>query len=551
METREATFTSWDGEKLFYRAWLPAGGAKRAVLLFHRGHEHSGRFASFVNELALEGVAFFAWDARGNGMSPGPRDDVEHFGVYAKDADCFARHVASEHGIDTANTAVVASSVGALVAATWVHDYAPPIRAQVLAAPAFRIKLYVPLAIPLLRLAMKLGVMERVQSYVKSRVLTHDPQERQRLDDDPLITHSISTRVLVDAHDTATRLLRDAGAIRVPTLVLTAGSDWVVSTRPQRRFLDGLGTEEKRQVTLPGSYHAIFFERDRERALRVTREFLTLHFAGEPARPPLVHADLGSRSRQVHDRLAAGRRSLSGAVSRLFLKTVGRLSDGIALGWKSGFDSGVTLDYVYRNEPRGATPLGRFIDRQYLNSPGWSGIRQRRRNLERLLRRAIDLVRKNGASVHIVDVAAGPGRYILETLRDLNDASITALLRDYQEVNLDAGRRLASELGLDGAVRYEAGDAFSKDELSNLSPRPALAIVSGLFELFPENAGPRATLSGLAAAMEPGSCLLYTNQPWHPQLEFIARVLTNREGRPWIMRSRSSVPWRSRTAWRS
>ena len=41
--------------------------------------------------------------------------------------------------------------------------------------------------------------------------------------------------------------------------------------------------------------------------------------------------------------------------------------------------------------------------------------------------------------------------------------------------------------------------------------------------------------------MEDGGLLIYTNQPWHPQVEFIARVLTNREGNPWIMRRRSQA----------
>ena len=45
----------------------------------------------------------------------------------------------------------------------------------------------------------------------------------------------------------------------------------------------------------------------------------------------------------------------------------------------------------------------------------------------------------------------------------------------------------------------------------------------------------------LLDAVEPGGHLLYTNQPWHPQIEFIARVLTNREGQPWIMRRRTQA----------
>jgi hypothetical protein len=42
--------------------------------------------------------------------------------------------------------------------------------------------------------------------------------------------------------------------------------------------------------------------------------------------------------------------------------------------------------------------------------------------------------------------------------------------------------------------------------------------------------------------MAPGSCLVYTGQPWHPQLELIARTLTShRDGQPWIMRRRSQA----------
>ena len=47
---------------------------------------------------------------------------------------------------------MLAHSVGAVIATGWVHDYAPPIRALILATPALRVKLYVPLAIPGLRL---------------------------------------------------------------------------------------------------------------------------------------------------------------------------------------------------------------------------------------------------------------------------------------------------------------------------------------------------------------------------------------------------------------
>jgi hypothetical protein len=66
-------------------------------------------------------------------------------------------------------------------------------------------------------------------------------------------------------------------------------------------------------------------------------------------------------------------------------------------------------------------------------------------------------------------------------------------------------------------------------------------LVSGLYELFPLNQAVLTSLRGLARAIEPGGYLIYTNQPWHPQVEFIARVLRNREGQPWIMRRRTTA----------
>ena len=50
----EHRMTNWDGKELFYRAWLPNKPAKRAVILFHGGHEHSGRFQDLVERLNLQ-----------------------------------------------------------------------------------------------------------------------------------------------------------------------------------------------------------------------------------------------------------------------------------------------------------------------------------------------------------------------------------------------------------------------------------------------------------------------------------------------------------------
>lgn len=242
------TFTSHDGTELFYQHWATAtpSTTKKAIILFHRGHEHSGRMAHLVNELNLPDFDFFAWDARGHGHSPGERGDAPSFSACVKDIQTFVQHIEQQYAISAENIAVVAQSVGAVLAATWVHDYAPRIRALCLASPAFDIKLYVPFAEPSLRVMAKLRGNFFIQSYVKANMLTHDKQRAQSYDTDPRIAKAISVRMLLGLYDASKRIVADAQNIFVPTQVLCSGSDFVVFQKPQQQFYQKLPHPKKR-----------------------------------------------------------------------------------------------------------------------------------------------------------------------------------------------------------------------------------------------------------------------------------------------------------------
>ena len=540
MEPVEQTMPSWDGTELFYRAWFPDGKqAEKALLLFHRGHEHSGRWQETVDSLGLENVAIFAWDARGHGRSPGERGAARELTDVIRDVDTFVRQIAERYGIALENMIVLAHSLAAVTVGAWVHDYAPPIRALILATAAFEVKLYIPLAIPGLRLQQNLFRGGRVKSYVRAKMLTHDPVEAARYEADPLIFRQIAINVLLDLHDTARRLVADAGAIQVPTLMLAAGRDYVVGLEAQREFFHRLSSPLKRMHVFPSMYHAIFHETDREQVIARVREFVFERFAQPPPAVSLRKADQYGYTWEEYERLKL-RGGSHFLAARVALKIGGRLSKGIELGWRSGFDSGRSLDYVYENQPQGSSRLGKLVDANYLNSIGWRGIRQRKANLEKSLRAVIEKLHAEGRPIRILDVAAGAGRYVLETMRALPEIPMTATLRDNKQENVDAARALATELGLKN-VHIGVGDAFDRAALARLTPRATIGIVSGLYELFPSNDAVLNSLGGLARAIEPGGCLIYTNQPWHPQLEFIARVLRNREGERWIMRRRTTA----------
>src|SRR5206468_693421 len=128
---------------------------------------------------------------------------------------------------------------------------------------AFHVKLYVPLAIPALRLRERFLGPGRVTSYVKAGLLTRDRAEACRYEADPLIFKQIAVNVLLDLHDTAKRLVADAGAITTPTLMLSAGNDWIVSLNAQRKFFDRLSSATKAMEVYPGARHALFHDLNR------------------------------------------------------------------------------------------------------------------------------------------------------------------------------------------------------------------------------------------------------------------------------------------------
>jgi hypothetical protein len=125
-------------------------------------------------------------------------------------------------------------------------------------------------------------------------------------------------------------------------------------------------------------------------------------------------------------------------------------------------------------------------------------------------------------------------------LQAQNGRPTTALIRDFEPKNLEEGRATARALGVTTA-EFVQGDAFDGASLAALVPRPDVGIVSGLYELFSDNQRVLRSLRGLAQAIPPGGSLVYTNQPWHPQLELIARTLCDWDGKPWVMRRRTQA----------
>ena len=549
MQNREFTecyFITSDNVELCYKHWNTQEKSDKAIILFHRGHEHSGRLQHIVDELNLPDVHMFAWDARGHGKSPGIRGYSPSVDRSITDVEEFVNHISENYEIPIKNIVVIAQSIGAVYALAWAHDYAPHIRGLIIASPAFDVKLYVPFARQLIDLGQKIIGPFYVTSYVKARFLTHDQKRIESYNSDPLITKQIATNILLELFKTSERIVADAAAIKIPLQLFISGSDFVVHKKAIYRFYDNVGSLQKEKHILNGFFHDTLGEKDRAPVMAQMREFICRKYDEPVFNYDYSEEDKTGPSAQKMQEIQLPSKFWFKKFYYGFLTWMlhhfGALSDGMSCGLKNGFDSGISLDYVYQNKPKGKFFIGKIIDKAYLNNVGWRGVRERKQQLIGKIHWAIEKNKAKGCLSRIVDVAAGGGRYIFEALQNNYTNVEKVLLRDFSADNVAQGVKNIDEKKLGKIVDFVQGDAFSEESLAQIKIRPNIAVVSGFFELFPNNDLLHTTLSGLSAIMETDGYLIYTNQPWHPQQELIARVLnSHQQGKPWVMRCRSQA----------
>lgn len=245
-------------------------------------------------------------------------------------------------------------------------------------------------------------------------------------------------------------------------------------------------------------------------------------------------------SRKEYERIALEEYPLSEkifySIQKFSMKTFGFLSKGMSLGLKYGFDSGISLDYIYKNQANGKLLIGKFIDRFYLNQIGWAGVRERKKNLLTLIKEKINNLGEE--NVKILDVAGGTGNYLFDIKEKYPGVQI--LINEFKKSNIEVGEEVIKKNNWEN-ISFVNYDCFDKETYKKINYTPNIVIISGVFELFENNNMLENTISGVAEILEKNGAVIYTGQPWHPQLKQIALVLNSHKGndKSWLMRRRS------------
>ena len=124
-------------------------------------------------------------------------------------------------------------------------------------------------------------------------------------------------------------------------------------------------------------------------------------------------------------------------------------------------DSGLNIDYMYRNKPKGVTRVGKFVDKILLNLPSVKATRQKKDVIIKILSNEI----ANNILLHkktkILDIASGPARYIVDAITSYNQNGIEVLCLDSDKRSVNFGKILSGKK----PIRYAKANVFKANHL--------------------------------------------------------------------------------------
>jgi alpha-beta hydrolase superfamily lysophospholipase len=263
-ESTLTTYVASDGDNLAVQDWPldPGTRLRGVVLLVHGLGEHAGRYEELARWLNERGFAVRGYDHYGHGDSGGVRGGLPSDLRLVED---LADILGSTRKRMQASTPLIllGHSMGGLVAAHLVAQGLARVDGLVLSSPALDPGLT---AFQKLLLAVLPSIAPnlRVGNRLDPNWISHDPKVVQAYQQDRLIHDRISGRLGRYIAETGPLVLAAAPRWEIPTLLLYAGADRLVSPRGSEAFAKAAPARVVESELYPDLYHEIFNEQARE-----------------------------------------------------------------------------------------------------------------------------------------------------------------------------------------------------------------------------------------------------------------------------------------------
>jgi alpha-beta hydrolase superfamily lysophospholipase len=276
---QHGTLTSADGTCLFYRYWPTVGWNGRVVIVLHGIGYHSGPYKVIADALNPRGIAVYGLDARGHGLSCGPRGYTGSLVEVAQDVAAIVDFAKRQH--PNAKVFLMGDSMGCNYALDYAKD-STELAGLILLAPAFWLDasqlfdLQSALLVPYFLLGHRKPVIDLVGKRLEES--SRDPKWIAARRADPLAYKKANFGYLLDIQ----RLVfgwrhKIAPRVRVPILMIKGGKDHVVSHRDCESFQRLSASPDKRFEVFPDVPHTTLWDPQTPEILGMAGEWILEH----------------------------------------------------------------------------------------------------------------------------------------------------------------------------------------------------------------------------------------------------------------------------------
>ncbi|MCY3915923.1 MAG: lysophospholipase [Chloroflexi bacterium] len=275
MIEREHRFENADGMSLFYREWLPEAERTRGVVfILHGINEHSGRYCHVAEALTGAGLACYAIDHRGHGLSGGRRGHIPDLQLAVADVEQLYRRVRAEHPKQP--LMIFAHSMGSLIGLAFALRQPEDLRGIALSGTAIHgERLAPPPLVSLLQLAARIIPRIRLSPRRPADVLTRDQGKLREWGEDALVEKRM-WRIGTSAAmlRMARHICASVEAIQTPLLALHGGADRLTPASGARFLVEHAASADATLKIYPELRHELVNEIERAEVISDLRDWL-------------------------------------------------------------------------------------------------------------------------------------------------------------------------------------------------------------------------------------------------------------------------------------
>jgi acylglycerol lipase len=255
MSTREFSWKTIDGLKIYGKYWAPDNGIKGVVCLVHGMGEHINRYEHVAEMLTDHGYALIGYDHRGHGQSEGQRGHTPSYDYLLNSVDDLLSK-AQEYFPEIPQILYGHSMGGGLVL-NYALQWQPQIAGVIASSPWLKLAFEPPKALVTLAKVVNRVLPSFSQSTkLDAKAISRDQAVVKAYEDDPLVHDKISSGFYLSTYQAGLWALDHADELHLPLLLFHGTEDQLTSYEASKEFAKKAGDLVTFRL-FNGAYHEI------------------------------------------------------------------------------------------------------------------------------------------------------------------------------------------------------------------------------------------------------------------------------------------------------